>query len=181
MNIFFLHYIPYICSLYHCDQHVVKMILEYAQLLSTAHRVLDGKLHIELTSNDRKIKRYHFHPSDDRENTLYKATHINHPSAVWVRESISNYLWLYNLFCCLCDEFKTRYNKIHLSDKKLRKILKIPPQNIHIGPVTPIPQAMPDEYKIENNSLDAYRTFYIFAKSKFATWNHSNTPWWYKH
>ena len=36
MNIFHLHKDPKICAEYHCDKHVVKMILETAQMLSTA-------------------------------------------------------------------------------------------------------------------------------------------------
>ena len=44
MNIFYLHENPEICAEYHCDKHVVKMILETAQMLSTAHRIIDGEL-----------------------------------------------------------------------------------------------------------------------------------------
>ena len=61
----------------------VKMILEYAQLLSTAHRVLDGTITIGLSKTGRKVKRYVL--PDDRDSILYSATHINHPSAIWAR------------------------------------------------------------------------------------------------
>ena len=72
----------------HVDKHVVKMIVEYAQLLSTAHRVLDGNESIELSKNGRKIKRYRF---DDnyKEATYYLACHISHPSAVWAETIIT--------------------------------------------------------------------------------------------
>ena len=43
MNIFYLDTNPALCAEYHCDKHVVKMIIEYAQMLSTAHRVIDGE------------------------------------------------------------------------------------------------------------------------------------------
>ena len=42
MNIFYLDRDPVIAAQMMCDKHVVKMILESAQMLSTAHRVLDG-------------------------------------------------------------------------------------------------------------------------------------------
>jgi hypothetical protein len=85
MNIFYLNYNPVICAQEHCDKHVVKMIVEYAQLLSTAHRVLDGIGYVELSANNRKVKRFKL--DEPRESSLYKACHINHPSAVWTRSS----------------------------------------------------------------------------------------------
>ena len=89
MNIFYLHNDPQVCAAYHCDKHVVKMILEYAQLLSTAHHELDGVPSIE----------------------CYKKTHVNHPCTKWVRESLQNYRWLMRLITGLNDEYRKRYNK----------------------------------------------------------------------
>ena len=86
MNIFYLDKDPKKCAEMHCDKHVVKMILEYAQLLSTAHRVLDGNEWADHVG-------------------LYKATHKNHPSAIWARESAGNYFWLNKLFQELCKEY----------------------------------------------------------------------------
>ena len=81
MNIFYLHNDPKICAEQHCDKHVVKMILEYAQLLSTAHRVLDGTMYYEPSRRTgRMVKRYYL---KDQRKDLYQATHMNHPSAVW--------------------------------------------------------------------------------------------------
>ena len=154
------------------------MILEYAQLLSTAHRVIDGEEIIEKTSNNRKIKRWKFSKFDDRENILYKSTHINHPSAVWVRKSKKNYIWLYQLFCHLCDQYTYRYNKIHLSDRKLRKILKHIPCKMDSINFTNPPKAMPNEYKT-NNVVESYKIFYIYSKSKFAKWVYTEKPSWY--
>lgn len=179
MNIFLLSWNPYLCAKWHCDKHM-KMILEYAQLLCTAHRVLDGKEKIEKTKNGRNIRRWKFKSYDDREKMLYKSTHINHPSAIWVRESSGNYNWLYKLFCHLCDEYKLRYNKIHESDRKLRDFLKNEPLEIPEDDITPMPQAMPDLYKVEDDSVTAYRIFYRFSKNRFAEWKNSETPWWFK-
>ena len=89
MNIFYLHYDTKKCAEMHVDKHCVKMILEYAQLLSTAHRVLDGRESITLSLSGRKKKVWTI--DDHRNNVLYSATHINHPSAIWVRQSLENY------------------------------------------------------------------------------------------
>jgi len=94
MNIFYLHEDVKTCAMMHNDKHCVKMIIEYAQLLSTAHRVLDGEEYYDRTANNRRIKRWRM--SDDiMENGLMKASHVNHPSNKWLRKSKANYE------CCL--------------------------------------------------------------------------------
>jgi len=77
MNIFYLNPDPKICAQEHISKHVVKMIIEYCQLLSTAHRVIDGTHFTDKTANNRNIARYRL--EDEREQILYKATHLNHP------------------------------------------------------------------------------------------------------
>ena len=180
MNIFYLSRNPYVCAKWHCLKHVLKMIIEYAQLLSTAHRYLDGYAKVELTVNKRKITRYYFYDNKSHNEVFYKASHINHPSNVWLRQSIHNYNWLYELFCNLCDQYTNIYGKIHATDRKLRKALKNPPDNIprNISFSEPI-QAMPEEYKIENDSISAYRLFYRYDKVRFANWK-EEFPWWMK-
>lgn len=158
MNIFYLDHNIQQCVQYHCDRHVVKMILEYAQLLSTAHHILGTKLDI---------------------STLYRKTHINHPSNVWVRSSKQNYLWLYNLFCSLCGEYTFRYGKIHTTDKKLRSLLSSLPFNINNDKFTQPTQAMPDDCK-NDDSIVAYRTYYMKCKRHIATWKNRPIPKWYK-
>ena len=111
MNIFYLDNDPKICAQMHVDKHCIKMILEYAQLLSTAHRILDGTVSIGLGKTGRKQTRYVL--PDDRESVLYSATHLNHPSAVWCRQSAMNYHWLYTLLVECCKEYTYRYGKIH--------------------------------------------------------------------
>ena len=96
MNVFYLDDDPLLCASYHNDKHVVKMLVEYAQLMSTAHRVLDGKLWYGKTINGRKIARY-FLEDGEMNSSLYKASHINHPSNVWARSSANNYHWLYSM------------------------------------------------------------------------------------
>ena len=118
MNIFYLDKHYRTCAKQHVDKHVVKMIVEYAQLLSTAHRVLDGEEYEGRTANNRRIRRFKM-ANSNIENTLYKASHINHPSAIWVRESSQHYWWLYLLFRELCIEYTHRYGKIHSTESKL--------------------------------------------------------------
>lgn len=176
MNIFYLNRDPKLCAQEHCDKHVVKMIIEYAQLMSTAHRMLDGKEWSDKTANGRKIKRWKL--DGDLEQVLYKASHINHPDNVWVRKSNNNYNWLYYLFCSLCDEYTYRYGKVHATDSKLREVLKTPPKNIEVAYKTELPQCMPDACKAED-TVSAYRNYYINEKANFAKWTKRKTPRWF--
>ena len=175
MNIFYLDPKPETCAQMHCDKHVVKMILEYAQLMSTAHRVLDGYLEEDI-QNNRKIKRWHL--TDEKEHILYKASHINHPSAIWVRESESNYLWLYTMWCELLKEYTERYGKHHASEA-LKMYLSVLPRHMPKGQYTEPPPAMPDKYKVAHNSVQSYKNYYLHEKNHFATWKHGKIPsWW---
>lgn len=175
MNVFYLDKNPFVAAKYHCDRHVVKMIIEYAQLMSTAHRVLDGELYIDKTRNGRNIKRWKL--NDEREDILYKAHHINHPSGVWCRTSADNYNWLYELFYNLCGEYTRRYHKIHKTEQ-LAGLLEQVPVNIPFKNFSEPPPAMPDYCKINNNSIASYRKYYINEKYKFATWK-NQIPNWY--
>ncbi len=170
MNIFYLDHDPVKCAQYHCDKHVVKMVLEYCQLLSSAHRVLDG-LKNPLT------KRYEL--NDWREDKFYHVTHINHPSTIWARTNRSNYEWLYSLLVALNDEYGFRYSKIHRSFADgIISALSKPPKNISIGEFFEATQAMPDAYKVRGDSITAYRAFYIGEKAGFLTWKKREIPDW---
>lgn len=177
MNIFYLHPEPKVCAEYHNDKHVVKMILEYAQLLSTAHRVIDGELWIDKTANGRSIKRWRM-PTVTLENNLYKATHMNHPSAIWARQSNNNYNWLYCLWRELMKEYTHRYGKAHACEK-LIPYLALTPVNIPVGYKTQPTPAMPDEFKVAGSSLQSYRNYYRGAKARMATWKNREAPDWY--
>lgn len=176
MNIFYLNDDIALCAQQHNDKHVVKMILEYAQLLSTAHRLLDGKEYIDASSG-RRIKRWRLQ-DENMEKMLYKASHINHPSAIWVRQSSENYNWLFSLFKELLQEYTYRYGKIHATDRLVYWLRK-PPQNIPDGNLTQPTPAMPDEYKVPGDSLLSYRNYYIGAKKRMASWKKRSIPEWY--
>ena len=175
MNIFYLDNTPSECAKMHCDKHCIKMILEYAQLLSTAHRVIDGIQFID-NSSGRKIKRWTL--SDSKlDESLYKATHINHPSAVWVRQSMENYKWLYELFVNLCNEYTHRYGKTHATEIKLIQLLSNVPKNISDKPFFQPPQAMPDNCK-DLDSIIAYRNYYLKEKGSMLKFTKRNVPYW---
>ena len=176
MNIFYLDYDVTKCAEMHNDKHVVKMILEYAQLLSTAHRVLDGTIIDRLSASGRKQKAYVL--ADNRESSLYSATHINHPSAVWVRQSDKNYSWLFEMFESLLEEYTYRYGKKHACEK-LVWALEVRPNNIPRGNFTEPTPAMPDEVKIVGDSIASYRNYYINNKSHLAKWKKRPVPLWY--
>ena len=173
MNIFYLHEDPVRSAQLHCDKHVVKMIIEYAQMLSTAHRMLDGTQYIDQSSG-RRIKRWRLDNSN-MDGVLYKASHINHPSAIWVRENAIQYQYMYDLFVALCDEYTYRYGKVHMTDSKLRDVLNNIPDKMPLGDWREPPQAMPDDVKSES-SLDAYHKYYREYKKSFAKWTNREVP-----
>lgn len=169
MNIFYLDNDPTKCAEYHLDKHVVKMILEYCQLLSTAHRVIDGEETIEKSKTGRNIKRWIL--KDERNYVLYSATHVNHPSAVWCRQSDANYQFLYNLLVELCKEYTFRYGKTHKCQEiGLVDALKQIPFNIPIKSFTEPTPAMPDHCKVSGDSIKSYRNYYHQEKSRMWSW-----------
>lgn len=145
MNIFFLHRNPRVSAKAMTNKHVVKMIVESAQLLSTAHHVIDGEEAIA---------------------GIYKSTHKNHPSAKWVRDSLSHYNWLYNHFVELCKQYTDRYNKVHKTDRMLAHILTTPPKGLIDRGFNFPPLAMPKEYHKYDNTIECYRAYYIGEKLK---------------
>lgn len=192
MNIFVLSADPMVAARSHCDRHVVKMIVEYAQLLSTAHRVLDGtQVALPVVGKNGKVrsKKIWVLPNEQVElvagkpvysEPFYAVSHINHPSNVWARESELNYHWLSSLWNWLCVEYEHRYGRVHATKAKLFKALNRHPRNIPAGELTPFALAMPDQYKVENDAVASYRNFYNGEKARFATWRKREAPTWFK-
>lgn len=166
MNIFYLHSDPAIAARMHNDKHVVKMILESAQLLSTAHRLLDGV--------DGVLP-------DERNNILYKATHRNHPSAVWVRRELDHYRWVHDLLYFLIAEYRYRYKDRPHACERLQPYLLDAPRNIPTdGPMImeAPPQCMPDDCK-GSDTVQAYRNYYAKHKYHIGKWTRREQPeWW---
>jgi hypothetical protein len=150
MNIFYLHKDPAEAAKLQYNKHVVKMILESAQMLCTAH-----------------------HHYGNGDKVPYKKAHYNHPSTIWVRENAYNYLWLYRHMLALGFEYTKRYGKQHLTITKCYDpLFRLPPGIPVPKPLTHTqpPQAMPDEYKDEC-SLQAYWNYYINDKKHIANLN----------
>ncbi len=180
MNIFYLNEDPRTCAEMHLDKHVVKMILEYAQLLSTAHRVLDGKLYEGKTVSGRSVKRYAL-PDPKLEQLLFKASHISHPSAIWCRKNVQNYMWLAELLEWTCVEYTHRYGKAHsvYLSGLMQELKNNFPKNLPIGPFTEPTPAMPDDCKIPGNSIASYQKYYVEKKRPFARWTNRPMPDWF--
>lgn len=154
MNIFVLDLEPKKCAEYHCDKHIVKMILETAQLLSTVCRSFGI-------------------------DYGYKLTHKNHPCSIWLRESYKNVEWLWKLGIELCHEYQKRYKKQH----KSFNIIQYTPLNDlyeimeNKDKMTNFKLAMPDQYKTDDPVL-SYRQYYINEKKNIAKWKFTETPDW---
>jgi hypothetical protein len=155
MNIFVLDTDPKKCAVYHNDKHVVKMILETAQLLCGSHHVTESQYEIP-----------------------YKLSHKNHPCSIWVRECIENYIWLCDLGLELCEEYTYRYGKRHKSQDIIEWCLINTPNIPTNGDITPFALAMPDECKV-GTAIDSYRAYYMLEKRNLASWKNRQTPEWY--
>ena len=180
MNIFFLHREPNIAAQQHCDKHVVKMIVEYSQLLSTAHRILDGHEYVDKTANGRSIKRWR-HPNDKMDQNLCLACHVNHPSAIWTRSNIDHYRWLHDLLYFLIGEYRYRYgDKQHATELRMPYLLNCP-ENIPNVAWSDPPPAMKHfpQCIVPGDSVQSYRNYYHEAKRSFANWKRRGAPeWW---
>jgi hypothetical protein len=177
MNIFYVDSDPEVAARNMVDRHVVKMILETAQLLSTAHRVIDGEEFVGQTQSGRKAKRWRL--SGKADAIMYAATHINHPSAVWVRENSANYAWLYDHLLALGREYTYRYGRTHLTIDKLKDILRDAPANIEQSKVmTKMPSCMDKQYIISLDPIINYRNYYNYGKTDLLRWSNRPPPQW---
>jgi hypothetical protein len=154
MNLFILDESPRLAAQYHVNSHVVKMVTEAAQLLSTAHVVLDG------------------------QQVAMKMTNISHPCASWVSKSTSNYDWCYWYYLSLAQEYTYRYGKNHASFDSYYSALVRPPSNIKKGELTPFALAMPDQYKVPGDAVQSYRNYYTHGKVDLHTWKRRGKPEW---
>lgn len=181
MNIFILDNSPIKSAQLQCDKHVVKMIVESAQMLSTAHRMLDGDVYTAPSKSGKRLVKRWTHPTLD--DTLYQAVHIHHPCTVWTMRSSINYNWHYAHFIALCDEYTHRYGKVHATDTKLRDVLKDYPKNITIGDLTEFPLAMQSnpECMFKGEPVKSYQAFYQTKQDRFSMkWTNRSVPEWFQ-
>lgn len=151
MNIFVLDNDQSKCAKYHCNKHVVKMILESAQLLCSAHW---------MTGNEAP----------------YRKTHVNHPCAVWTRESADNYLWLCKLGKELCSEYSHRYGKRHKTEDVIDWLIEHKPELPNDG-LTKFAMAMPEQYQ-SDSIVESYRNYYLGEKADMLQYKNRDIPEW---
>jgi len=152
MNIFVLDFNIEKCARYHCDQHVVKMILESAQIACTA-------------LNARGF------------TTPYKSTHVKHPCVLWAGTSFANLQWLKELARALNREYRYRYRRDE-HHSSLAVIDQIEGLTFESEGLTDFPQVMPEQYRVPGDPVQAYRNFYVGEKLRFARWTRRRRPAW---
>jgi len=144
-----------------CDQHIVKMPLEEAQMLCTAL--------------------WELAPNYADANNLYKPVHQKHPCTLWVMESKDNYRFAYGLYTAMLAEYTYRYGKTHGASKHL-EALSIGDDFMPSRGLTPHPQCFSghDDLKTDEKwPIRAYRQFYKRDKMSFARWNKNRSmPEW---
>jgi len=179
MNIFILDEDPVVAAQLQCDKHVVKMIVECAQMLSTAHRMLDGEEYrAPYKSGNRIVKKWQLQQNDD---IVYSAVHMGHPCTVWTMESSDNYQWHYEHFIALCMEYQYRYGKVHATHQKLGKILSVTPRNIPNIGLTPFKLAMQAEPQcMLEDAVKSYQAYYMTKQERFKmVWSKRSIPDWF--
>lgn len=177
MNIFFTDMCPRQAAINLGNKHVLSQLKEAAQMLSTAHRLLDGfEQTFVIETGKVKIKKKWILP-DDRESILYNVTHVNHPCAVWVREAVENYNWLVDHLFALGDEYTHRYGKVHKTIRTMGLTIQSPPFNLKDWDWTEPPKCMPDEYKTDD-LVESYRNYYNGDKKHIHKWKNREVPEW---
>lgn len=187
MNIFVLNENPILAARDYCDSHVVKQILEVAQMLCAAHWLGWQRM---LKIDSAGLKRGELHQLlhdriDPRLRPPWKMTHVNHPCTQWAAETWGNYMWLSQHGIELCREYTARYGKVHKSEEVHRWLNRVIPP-VFSGtradaPLarTPFAVAMPEKYKVFDDPVASYRAYYIGDKSRFAKWRTGRVPsWW---
>lgn len=180
MNLFILDQNPDTAARLQCDKHVVKMVVESAQMLSTVHRVLDG-IEILRPSKSGKTNQKYWRLTGAREENLYTAVHVGHPCTQWTMESTTNYGWHLVHFVALCDEYTYRYGKVHKSSELIPHLMDLP-RNIKEGPLTPFRLAMTSnpECMFPEDPVKSYRMFYETKQDRFAmNWTNRPIPEWF--
>lgn len=157
MNIFVLDNDPDLAARSLCNAHVIKMVLESTQMLST-------------------VAQLRGHPG------CYKITHVKHPCVLWTARHPSNWSWLVQHAKSMSKEYTARYNgRIHACssliddfDKRSKEIWNTDDMNYLNH--TPFEQCMPDQYR-QDDAVEAYRAYYIGEKAKFAEWKRNKPSW----
>jgi hypothetical protein len=183
LNLFVLDEDPVKAAQLQCDKHVVKMIVESAQMLSTVHRMLDGKLTRGPSKSGKTMSKKWIHPDPEMDSVLYKAVHMAHPCTVWTMTTSANYDWHYRHYLALCEEYTYRYRKVHSTDRLLSHYLQRLPKNIRRDGLTTFALAMKSnpECMHPSDPVRSYREFYETKQDRFKmAWTNRSVPEWFK-
>lgn len=183
MNIFVLDENPRKAAQFHCDKHVVKMILEAGQMMCSSHWLWNLRTHRKKLSDFKRVrdaKEFVINNTSSKHLPPWSMTHVRHPCTLWTAENTGNYVWHTELMRGLLDEYTLRYQKKHKSEPVYEWLLKNKPQNISAGTKTDHPLCMPDDCKVVGDPVQSYRNYYNIHKSYMAKWNKlGNVPHWY--
>jgi hypothetical protein len=152
VNIFILDSNIKECAQAHCDKHVVKMILEYTQILCTVADSLGYQV-------------------------PYKPTHQKHPCTLWTAKSTGNWLWLKELCFELNNEYQFRFSRSE-PHKSFLVASALPDISLPEIGMTEHAQAMPDECKERGDAITAYRRYYLAHKSHLLKYTKRKPPAW---
>lgn len=183
MNIFVLDKNPVLAAKYHCDKHCVKMILEAGQMLCVAHWIGALKSVNKELGDFKRVREAKWYAEENADPSLippWTLTHTRHPCTIWTSENTGNYMWHVQLMRSLLDEYTLRYKKTHKSEAVYNWLSAKTPHMMPKSLMTEHPQCMPDDCKVPNNPVAAYRNYYHKYKAYMAKWNKGETPSWWK-
>lgn len=152
-----------------CRAHRNKMLVEYCQLMSTAHHVLGSKLELD---------------------SIYKPFSPNSMFPKWTRQSAENYAWLWTSALELMELYKADTGKTHKSHPILMALYTLPNKLSTRAKFTPPPltTAAPD-YLHEMYKTEPVEAHRCYIDEKLWDWHHNDTradrtffgptPFWY--
>jgi|TARA_R110000824_G_scaffold78516_9_gene198152 hypothetical protein len=188
MNIFYLDVDPKTSAEYHCDAHVRKMIVEYAQLLCNQHWMSDDEVDMQ-----RAIS-----------NKFFRPTHTTHKCTRWVGSNAFSYAYVFIMWEELQHLYLMRYAKEHGTLRLREPLLSLPSRlyetmskdiddegSFPAPELSPPPMCFGKVYEYMKVGVDiadhyevvsAYRNYYRAAKNKFASWGGDRKlpSWWLK-
>jgi len=155
MNIFMTSECPIQSAYDHCRVHRNKLITELSQILSVAHRILDGDEYADA-------------------NGFYKATHKNHPSCIFVRSCPEAYEWAYLHLMALHQYYEEDRGKTHASKRLLDALAEVPHNigNYSFSPVI----AAPETYKVYARRTSVPLAYQAYLRDKFIEWTSRQKP-----
>ncbi|UCM93089.1 pyrimidine dimer DNA glycosylase/endonuclease V [Candidatus Tisiphia endosymbiont of Melanophora roralis] len=165
MNIFITNICPILSAQALDNKRVLKMIVESAQLLSTA-----------IFCNSQIV-----YPD------IYKPTHLKHPCTIWASSNRNNWFWLSEHLIALCHEYTHRYHKKHKTQQLISNLLKYSSHLIDDNNMTPFVNCTKSDYlQIDfSNHSNTFKAYQQYLTVKWNNdiikpkWTNRSIPKWY--